>query len=102
MISSYFLSTILTVVQLSSNPEVFESIKSADYVLIVLRAGIDTFTSLDKLITDLKLTGTDYGFILNAVDISDKNAIRYASDDAYIKHRWLLDSWSKIYHRNYR
>ena len=87
---------------LSSNPEVFESIKNADYALIVLRAGIDTFTSLDKLITDLKLTGTDYGFILNAVDISDKNTIRHASDDAYIKHRWLLDSWSKFYHRNYR
>ena len=87
---------------ISTKPEVFERIKNSDYALIILRAGIDTFTSLDKLITDLKLAGTDYGFILNAVDISDKNASRYASDDAYIKHRWLLDSWYRFYHRNYR
>lgn len=87
---------------ISTKPEVFESIKNSDYALIILRAGIDTFSSLDKLITDLKLAGTDYGFILNAVDISDKNASRYASDDAYIKHRWLLDSWYRFYHRNYR
>ena len=87
---------------ISTKPEVFERIKKVDYVLLVLRAGLDNFSSLDKLITDLKLAGTDYGFILNAVDISDKNASRYASDDAYIKHRWLLDSWYRFYHRNYR
>ncbi len=86
----------------TADPAVFDQIKSADYALIVLRAGIDTFISLDKLISDLNLTSTDYGFVFNCVDVSDRNTNRYKAEDAYIKHKWLTESWHKFYKRNYR
>ena len=83
-------------------PEEYSSIKNAKYTLIVLRAGIDDSIKLEKLIDDLKLIGVkDYGFVLNCVDVTDKNVIKYISDNKYKKHKWLIETWKSYYKKNY-
>ena len=83
-------------------PEEYSSIKDAKYTLVVLRAGIDDSIKLQKLIDDLKLIGVkDYGFVLNCVDSTDKNVIKYLSDNNYKKHKWLIETWKSYYKKNY-
>ena len=83
-------------------PEEYSSIKMAKYTLVVLRAGIDDSIKLQKLIDDLKLIGVkDYGFVLNCVDLSDKNVIKYSGDNNYKKHKWLIETWKSYYKKNY-
>ena len=83
-------------------PEEYSSIKDAKYTLVVLRAGIDDSIKLEKLIDDLKLIGAkDYGFVLNSVDSTDKNVIKYQSDNSYKKHKCLTETWKSYYKNNY-
>lgn len=86
---------------ISKTPEALVESKNNDIVLVVIRAGVDTFPKLDKLITDLKTQGDNYMFILNAVEYSDKNVNLYSSKDNYIKHKWLKESWKHYYDKNY-
>lgn len=92
---------IIDAPSLSKTPEALVESKNNDIVLIVIRAGVDTFPKLDKLITDLKTQGGNYIFILNAVEYSDKNVNLYSSRDNYIKHKWLKESWKHYYDNNY-
>ena len=92
---------IIDAPSLSKTPEALVESKNNDIVLIVIRAGVDTFHKLDKLITDLKTQGDNYMFILNAVEYSDKNVNLYSSKDNYIKHKWLKESWKHYYDKNY-
>ena len=83
-------------------PGEYSSIKRAKYTLVVLRAGIDDSIKLEKLIDDLKLIGVkDYGFVLNCIDSTDKNVIKYSSDNNYKKHKWLVETWKSYYKKNY-
>lgn len=83
-------------------PEEYSSIKRAKYTLVVLRAGIDDSIKLEKLIDDLKLIGVkDYGFVLNCIDSTDKNVIKYSCDNNYKKHKWLIETWKSYYKKNY-
>lgn len=62
----------------------------------------DDSIKLQKLIDDLKLIGVkDYGFVLNCVDLSDKNVIKYSGDNNYKKHKWLIETWKSYYKKNY-
>lgn len=92
---------IIDAPSISKTPEALVESKNNDIVLIVIRAGVDTFSKLDKLITDLKTQGDNYMFILNAVEYSDKNVNLYSSKDNYIKHKWLKESWKHYYDKNY-
>lgn len=79
-------------------PEEYSSIKDAKYTLVILRAGIDDSIKLEKLIDDLKLIGIkDYGFVLNCVDSTDKNVIKYLNENNYKKHKWLIETWKSYY-----
>lgn len=83
-------------------PEEYSSIKDAKYTLVILRAGIDDSIKLEKLIDDLKLIGIkDYGFVLNCVDSTDKNVIKYLNENNYKKHKWLIETWKSYYKKNY-
>lgn len=86
---------------LIDNPEILSTKDEKDAILVVLRAGVDTFPQFDKLITDLKGQNSDYFFVLNAVDVSDSNVNRYADKESYFRHIWLKDSWRGFYKAHY-
>lgn len=86
---------------LIEKPEVLSLGGEKDLLIVVLRAGKDNFVELDKLITDLKGQNKNYLFVLNAVDISDKNTNKYSDKDSYYKHIWLKDSWRGFYKAHY-
>ncbi len=84
------------------NPSTLSLLKDYSYVLIVLRAGIDDTVHIEKITEDLESMGIkNYGFVLNAVDVSDRNVTRYIPKEKYSHHIWLLQSWKGYYRKNY-
>lgn len=84
------------------NPATLSRLKDYSYVLIVLRAGIDDSVHIEKITEDLESMGIkNYGFVLNAVDVSDRNVTRYIPKEKYTHHIWLLQSWKGYYRKNY-
>ncbi len=84
------------------NPSTLSLLKDYSYVLIVLRAGIDDSVHIEKITEDLESMGIkNYGFVLNAVDVSDRNVTRYIPKEKYSHHIWLLQSWKGYYRKNY-
>ncbi len=84
------------------NPATLSRLKDYSYVLIVLRAGIDDSVHIEKITEDLESMGIkNYGFVLNAVDVSDRNVTRYIPKEKYSHHIWLLQSWKGYYRKNY-
>lgn len=79
------------------NPDILAGGDEREALLVVLRAGKDTFTQFDKLITDLKGQNRPYYFVFNAVDVSDSNVTKYSADESYLKHVWLKESWRRFY-----
>ena len=77
-------------------------IKNSDVVLIVLRSGIDTTNTLDRLVEDFKQLGIkDYWFVFNGVDISDEGTVKYSNSDDYSHHYWLTTTWRRYYRKHY-
>ena len=86
----------------ADNPESLSKLSDKDYTLVILRAGIDDSIKVEKLMEDLKTVGLDnYGFVLNCVDVSDRNVTVYLKKDEYKHHKWLLESWKLYYRKNY-
>ncbi len=83
-------------------PEILKSAKDNDLVLVVLRAGVDTYVKMDKLISDFKVQGIKYAFVFNSVERSDKDVNIYSSLNDYEKHIWLKESWREFYKARYR
>lgn len=83
-------------------PEILKSAKNGCLVLVVLRAGVDTFVKMDKLICDFKVQGIKYAFVFNGVEKSDKDVNIYSSLDDYEKHIWIKESWREFYKARYR
>ncbi len=84
------------------NPSTLSLLKDYSYVLIVLRAGIDDTVHIEKITEDLESMGIkNYGFVLNAVDVRDRNVTRYIPKEKYTHHIWLLQSWKGYYRKNY-
>lgn len=84
------------------NPKMIDSLRTSSCVLVVLRAGIDNVDKVEKIIDDFRVLGIEnYFFVLNAVDKTDSNTIRYLSRSNYRSHLWLLESWWFYYRRNY-
>lgn len=84
------------------NPSTLSLLKDYSYVLIVLRAGIDDTVHIEKITEDLESMGIkNYGYVLNAVDVSDRNVTRYIPKEKYSHHIWLLQSWKGYYRKNY-
>ena len=84
------------------NPKMLTTLKESSAALVVLRAGIDSVDNVEKIIGDFKTMGIEnYFFVLNGVDKSDRNTIRYRSRSSYRTHLWLLESWWFYYRRNY-
>ncbi len=94
-------SSVVDSSTLLENPEILSSNGEKDLLLVVLRAGMDNFVELDKLITDLKGQDKDYVFVLNAVDISDRNTNKYSEKESYYRHVWLKESWRGFYKAHY-
>ncbi len=86
---------------LTDKPDVISSIRTSSYTLVVLRAGFDNYTVLDKFISDMSSIGVlNYGFVLNGVDKSDKNVTIYSDISSYTRHLWLLETWKSYYRKN--
>ncbi len=86
---------------LSEKPDVISSIRCSSYTLVVLRAGCDNYTVLEKFISDMSSLGVDkYGFVLNGVDKSDKDVTLYSDKSSYTSHKWLLETWESYYKKN--
>ncbi len=86
---------------LSEKPDVISRIRESSYTLVVLRAGVDNYTVLEKFISDMAAIGvTSYGFVLNGVDKSDKDVTLYSEKESYTSHKWLLETWKSYYTKN--
>lgn len=84
------------------NPSTLSLLKDYSNTIIVLRAGIDDTLHIEKIIEDLDTMGIkNYGFVLNAVDVSDRNVTVYIPKEKYTHHIWLLQSWKGYYRKNY-
>ncbi len=84
------------------NPSTLSLLKDYSYTIIVLRAGIDDTVHIEKITEDLNAMGIkNYGFVFNAVDVSDRNVTVYIPKEKYPHHIWLLQSWKGYYRKNY-
>lgn len=87
---------------IADNPDSLSKLSAFSYTLVVLRAGIDNSVRIEKLMEDFKAVGvSDYGFVLNCVDVSDKNVTVYLAQDKYKHRKLLLESWKSYYKKNY-
>lgn len=86
---------------LVEKPDVISGIRESSYTLVVLRAGVDNYTVLEKFISDMAAIGvTSYGFVLNGVDKSDKDVTLYSEKESYTSHKWLRETWKSYYTKN--
>lgn len=86
---------------ISTTPELLKSARNNDLLVIVLRAGVDTYIAMDKLISDLKVQGINYAFVFNGVEAGDKDVNIYADRKDYEKHTWLKESRRRFYKSKY-
>ncbi len=86
---------------LVEKPDVISGIRESSYTLVVLRAGVDNYTVLEKFISDMAaIEVTSYGFVLNGVDKSDKDVTLYSEKESYTSHKWLRETWKSYYTKN--